>query len=148
MLLHRDHVAGAFFILAGAIVFLLSGDLPVGSMAMPGAGMMPKLVLALMIVLGLALMAQARKSPRLATIAWDDLPHALGVLVAAMAATALYNILGFRIAMALMLTGLVIIVERRNPVRGILFGLGVPICVDVLFGTLLKSPLPRGLLGF
>src|SRR5262245_5249778 len=114
MILHRDHVAGGAFVIAGIAIFLLSGDLPIGSMGMPGAGMMPKLVLVLMIILGLALVAQAHKSPPLASIAWDDLPHALCVIFAAAAATALYNVLGFRITMALMLCGLVIGVERQN----------------------------------
>jgi len=147
MILHRDHVAGGFFVATGILVFLFSGDLPIGSMAMPGAGMMPKLILALMIVFGVALVAQAHKSPPLATIAWDDLAHALCVFAAAVAATALYDVLGFRITMALMLSGLVIAVERRHIVRGLLFGIGVAICADVLFGYLLKSPLPRGLFG-
>ncbi len=117
-------------------------------MAMPGAGMMPKLILVLMVVLGLALVAQAHRSPPLATIAWDDLPHALCVIAAATAAAGLYNVLGFRITMALMLCSLLIAAERRNVTRALLFGIGVPLFADALFGYLLKSPLPRGLFGF
>jgi hypothetical protein len=146
--LRQDHVSGGAFVIAGIIVFLLSGDLPLGSMAMPGAGMMPKLVLVLMISFGLALIAQAHKSPPLTELEWDDLPHALCVMTATAAATALYNALGFRITMALMLCALVVVVERQNMLRALLFGIGVPIIADVLFGYFLKSPLPRGLIGF
>ena len=144
----QDHISGGAFVIAGIIVFLLSGDLPLGSMAMPGAGMMPKLVLVLMIGFGLALVAQAHKSPPLAALEWDDLPHAFCVIMAAAATTALYNLLGFRITMALMLCGLIVVVERQNILRAVLFGLGIPLFIDILFGYLLKSPLPRGTFGF
>src|SRR5947207_15860377 len=117
MTFHRDHVAGAFFVLTGIGVFVLSGDLPLGSMAMPGAGMMPKLILGLMVILGLALAAQAHNSPPLATIAWDDLAHALRVIAAAATAAAFYDLLGFRITMALLLCALVIAAERQDVTR-------------------------------
>jgi hypothetical protein len=148
VILRRDHIAGGLFVVAGVVLYAVSGDLPIGSMAMPGAGMLPKLIIGLMIVFGLVLTAQAHHSPPFATIAWDDLPHALCVFVAASAAIALYTVLGFRITMALMLFGLLVAVERQNLVRAALFSIGVPIGADLLFGTLLKSPLPRGLLGF
>ena len=45
------------------LVFALSGDLPFGTLASPGAGMMPKLVLALMIVFGAILVAARRRKP-------------------------------------------------------------------------------------
>ena len=44
MTLHTDHVAGGVFVAFGALVFALSGDLPIGTLSFPGAGMMPKLV--------------------------------------------------------------------------------------------------------
>ena len=70
--LRRDHVGGAAFILIGALVHSMSDDLPFGTLASPGAGMMPKLVIAAMIAFGLILLARARASPALAAIAWDD----------------------------------------------------------------------------
>src|SRR5262245_37810775 len=148
MILRRDHIAGGIFVVAGIVLYWASGDLPIGSMAMPGAGMLPKLIIGLMIVFGLVLVAQAHSSPPFATIAWDDLPHALCVIVAAAAATALYTVLGFRITMALLLFGLLVVVERQNLVRAALFSIAVPVGTDILFGMLLKSPLPRGFFGF
>jgi hypothetical protein len=148
VILRRDHIAGAIFVVAGVVLYLVSGDLPFGSMAMPGAGMMPKLVIGFMVVCGIALLAQAQESPPFAAIAWDDIPHALCVIVAATAATALYTVLGFRITMALLLFGLLVAVERQNVLRAALFSIGVPVGTDVLFGILLKSPLPRGILGY
>ena len=43
-MLRTDHVAGAAFIAFGVLVIAPSGDLPIGTLSLPGAGMMPKLV--------------------------------------------------------------------------------------------------------
>ena len=71
----------ASFVAAGALVFAVSGDLPFGTLASPGAGMMPKLVLGLMMAFGaIAAVARAGESPPLADIDWSDLPHAATVV--------------------------------------------------------------------
>ena len=44
MILRSDHIAGALRRRLGLLVFALSGDLPIGSLSMPGAGMLPKLL--------------------------------------------------------------------------------------------------------
>ena len=63
MILRRDHVAGGAFIVAGALVFAMSGDLPFGTLASPGAGMMPKLVLGLLMAFGAILVDARRRKP-------------------------------------------------------------------------------------
>ena len=148
MILRRDHIAGGLFLVAAATVLAVSGDLPVGSMAMPGAGMLPKLVLGLMIAFGLILMARAGESPPVATVPWTDLPHAIQVVVLTAVAVALYTLLGFIITMSLLLFSLLVVVERRSFLRATAFSVGVTVFAYFLFGTLLKSPLPHGLLGF
>ena len=148
MILRRDHIAGCLFVLAALGVLVLSGDLPVGSMAMPGAGMMPKLVLGLMIAFGLVLMLRARESPPMATLLWADLPHAIQVVVLAAVAVALYTVLGFIITMSLLLFSLLVVVERRSLVPAAAFSIGVTVFAYFLFATVLKSPLPHGLLRF
>jgi Tripartite tricarboxylate transporter TctB family len=148
MILRRDHIAGGLFVVAAATVLEVSGDLPIGSMAMPGAGMLPKLVLGLMIAFGLILMARAGESPPVATVPWTDLPHAIQVVVLTAVAVALYTLLGFIITMSLLLFSLLVVVERRSFLRATAFSVGVTVFAYFLFGTLLKSPLPHGLLGF
>jgi hypothetical protein len=148
MILRRDHIASAAFVIGGALVFAVSGDLPFGSMAMPGAGMMPKLVLGLMIAFGLILMARARESPPIATVPWNDLPHAMRVVAITAVAVALYTRLGFIITTSLLLFCLLYAVERRPLLPAAAFSLGVTVFAYFLFATLLKSPLPRGLIGF
>jgi putative tricarboxylic transport membrane protein len=148
MILRRDHIAGSAFVISSVAVLAMSGDLPIGSMAMPGAGMMPKLALGLMIAFGLILMARAGESPPLATLPWTDLPHAVRVVALTAVAVALYTVLGFIITMSLLLFILLFAIERRPVVPAAAFSLGVTVFAYLLFSTLLKSPLPRGLIGF
>ena len=148
MILGRDHIAGVAFVTAGALVYAFSGDLPWGSLAMPGAGMMPKLVLGLMIIFGLVLLARGSTSPPLSEIDWSDRTHALCLIVAAALATALYTTLGFVLTMSLLLFGLTAAVERRPLIPALAFSLGTALVAFLLFSWFLKSPLPRGPFGF
>jgi Tripartite tricarboxylate transporter TctB family len=145
--LRRDHVAGGVFILACAAVLAVSGDLPFGTLGSPGAGMLPKLMIGLMMAFGAVLFVRAAGSPPFADIGWADLPHAVRVVVVASAAIASYETMGFLISMAALLFGLTFVVERKPLLRAVVFSLGVTVLAYVLFNTLLKSPLPRGILG-
>ena len=94
MIVRSDHVAGAaFFAAVGIVVFALSGDLPFGSLSSPGAGMMPKLVVGLMMAFGAILVVLgARVSPPFATIDWSDAGMPLRVVaIAACAIRALHD---------------------------------------------------------
>lgn len=147
MILRIDHVSGAAAIIVGAAVFAISGDLPVGSMSFPGAGMMPKLLCGLMILFGIVLIVRAGASKPLSEVSWSDLPHGLTVFVIATLAIAFYTTLGFIISMALMLTALVAF-ERQPLHYAALYGIAVSVSSYTLFTVVLKSPLERGLFGF
>jgi hypothetical protein len=145
MTLRRDHVAGGAFVVAGALILAVSGDLPFGTLASPGAGMLPKLMIGLMMAFGLILLLRAGESPPFAAVAWGDLPHAVRVIAVAAAAVALYVPLGFVATMALLLFALTYAVERKPLLNSALFSVGVTGIAYLVFSTLLKSPLPRGL---
>jgi hypothetical protein len=142
MILRRDHVAGGAFIAAAAAVFAASGDLPFGTLASPGAGIMPKLVLGLVMVFGAILFIRANDSPPFAEIKWDDFIHASTVVSTTAIAIWLYTTAGFVISMALLMIVLLFVVERRALWRTLIVSIGVTVGCYVLFGTLLKSPLP------
>jgi len=142
MIIRRDHVAGGVFIAAGALVFAMSGDLPFGTLASPGAGMMPKLVLGLLIAFGAILVARAGESPPLATINWGDFRHAATVVAVTAVAITLYTRVGFVLSVTLLLFVLLYFIERRSLWRTLAVSLGVTIASYLLFNTLLKSPLP------
>src|SRR2546423_11072547 len=102
MTLRSDHIAGAAFVLFGILVFALSGDLRFGSLSAPGAGMMPKLLLVLMIAFGVALLFGAAASQPFAEIEWGDGSHALLVIAITGLATSFYQTLGFILTMTLL----------------------------------------------
>jgi len=148
MTLRIDHIAGGIFVAFGLLVFAFSGDLPFGTLSFPGSGMMPKLVASLLILFGLLLVVSARESAPIASVTWQDLPHAVRVVVITAAAIALYQWLGFVITMVLLLFTLIVVAERRNVFAAALYSLGVVALTYLLFAVALKTPLERGVLGF
>jgi hypothetical protein len=148
MTLRTDHIVGGVFVAFSLVVLAFSRDLPVGSLSFPGAGMMPKLVAGLLIAFGLILILRGNESAPLATVPWDDLPHALRVVAITAAAIALYQTLGFLLTMALLLFTLIVGAERRHLLPALAFSIGVVALTYLLFAVVLKTPLERGLIGF
>jgi hypothetical protein len=106
MTLRADHVAGAAFILFGAAIIALSGDLPVGRLSMPGSGFLPMIVAVLTMIFGLALIARASaESAPFSELEWEDGKHAVAVTLITAAAIVLYTYLGFIITMVAMMVG-------------------------------------------
>src|SRR5262245_34133689 len=147
MILRADHVAGGIAIAAALAVLAVSGDLPFGTLAFPGAGMMPKLVCALIILLGVMLVVRGVASAPFSEVEWGDLPHAVRVLAITAAAVALYTTLGFIVTMSLMLFALIAL-EGRNLLAAAAYSVGVSLLTYGLFTLVLKSPLEQGILGF
>ena len=148
MALRSDHVAGVFFILLGVLVFALSADLPFGTISSPGAGMLPKMMAALMIAFAVAIMTFAGTSQRLAAIDWSDRWHALLVVLITAAGIYAYQRLGFLVTMSLLVFALLVVVERRNVLIAAAYGIGLTLFAYWLFGKALKAPLERGVLWF
>jgi hypothetical protein len=130
------------------VVFAISGDLPFGRLSAPGAGMMPKLATALMMLFAALIVTAGARSQRLSDIDWSDRGHAALVVVITAAALAAYRPLGFLITMALLLFALLVLVERRNALIAAGYSVGLTLFAYWLFGKALKSPLERGLLWF
>jgi hypothetical protein len=148
MTLRVDHVAGTFFIGFGLLVFALSGDLPTGSLSMPGSGFMPKIIAALMVFFGLVLALRANESREFAALSWSDAKHAALVIVITAAAIALFERLGFVTTNVLMMFTLLTVIERRRLLPAAIYSVAVVGTTYVLFVYLLKTPLEAGPLGF
>lgn len=148
MNLRADHVAGAAFIFFGALIIALSGDLPTGQLSMPGSGFLPKIVAALMMLFGLALVVRGKESPAFADLGWSDLPHAVQVVVIAAIGISLYTVLGFLITLILMVSAILIVIERRNPLRAGTYAVAIVFVTYLGFEYVLKTPLPNGPWGF
>ena len=143
MTLRADHVAGAAFIVFGVLVLALSGDLPTGQLSMPGSGFLPKIIATMTIVFGAALVLRARESGPYSDLDWGDGKHAALVTIITAAAIYLYTWLGFIITMALLMMALLLVVERRNPLRAGVYSAAIVLFTYVCFAWLLKTPLPE-----
>ena len=141
-------MAGGGFVLAGAALLAISSDLPFGTLASPGAGMLPILLIVLLIVFGVVLLSRARESPPLASIDWSDLRHALPVIAVAGLTASLYTTLGFLAVTFLMLFFLIFAVERQPLLPAAAFSIGATVLAYAVFAWMLKTPLPLGTLGF
>jgi hypothetical protein len=148
MTLRADHVAGAFFMGVGLLIIALSGDLPTGSLSLPGSGFLPKIAAVLTIFFGLVLALRAGESRPFATISWSDAKHAAMVVAITAMAAALYEWLGFLTTDILLMFGLLVIIERRRLLPAAIYSVGVVVVTYVLFVYLLKAPLQTGPLGF
>jgi hypothetical protein len=143
MIIRADHVAGAAFVLFGATVIALSGDLPIGQLSMPGSGFLPMIVATLTIIFGLMLIVRAKESGPFSELGWGDGKHAAMVTAIAAAAIALYEHLGFFFTMLLMMVALLIVIERRNALRAGIYCIAIVLFTYVSFVYGLKTPLPE-----
>lgn len=148
MKVRADHVSGGVLVVAGALVLAASSDLPFGTPASPGAGMLPTLLVAIIMPFGAALLAQARRSPPVAELNWQDFPHAARVSMLAAAAVALYVPAGFLVTAPLLMLVLIYGVERQPLLPALAFSIVASGVLYGLFSVVLRTPLPRGLAGF
>ena len=148
MTLRADHVAGAFFIGLGALVFALSGDLPTGSLSMPGSGFLPKILAGLSILFGVVLILRARESRPFTELQWIDGKHAALVVAITAAGIAVFDWLGFLTTMVVLMFALLVFIERRNVLYAAIYSMGVVLLTYVTFVYVLKTPLPIGPFGF
>ena len=148
MNLRADHVAGAAFVLFGAAIIALSGDLPTGQLSMPGSGFLPKIIAVLLMICGAALMLRGKESPAFSELGWSDLPHAVQVVIIAAIGISLYTVLGFLITLILMVSAILIVIERRNPLRAGAYAAAIVTITYLGFEYALKTPLPNGPWGF
>ena len=147
MTLRADHVAGAFFIGVGLLIIALSGDLPTGTLSLPGSGFMPKIVAVLTICFGLVLALRAGESKPFATVPWSDAKHAAMVVGITAIGAVLYERLGFLTTNILLMFALLVVIERRRLLPAAIYSVGIVAITYVLFVHLLKTPLQTGPFG-
>jgi hypothetical protein len=148
MIVRADHVAGGAFVALGVLVIAMSGDLPFGTLALPGSGFMPKVLAGFSICFGLVLIARAGKSRRLAEISWSDGRHAAPVVLLTAVSISLFERLGFVLSMILLILSLLILVERHDAIRSAAFSAIAVMITYVTFEYVLKTPLVTGPFGF
>jgi hypothetical protein len=148
MNIRSDHLAGGVFVALGLLVFVLGWNLPFGQISAPGAGMLPKVLAGLMIACAVIVIATGRDSEPVSDIPWSDWTHASLIVVISSVATLLYATLGFLITMALLVFGLLTIVERKRFLPAATYAILLTVFAYWLFAIALKAPVERGILWF
>jgi hypothetical protein len=142
--LNREHAAGIALAALGLYVAVAAREYPLGSVAEPGPGFLP-LALGLMLAgCGIVLAIGAFFAVPARPVSFAELPHALVVLAALVAAALAMERLGFRATVALMLLFFLLAIERRP------LPIAVPLALAFAGGTfylindVLRVPLPVG----
>lgn len=148
MNIRADQVAGGAFVILGILVFIIGWDLPFGRLTAPGAGMLPKLMAGLMIAFAAGIVINGQRREKLSEIPWSDWPHAALIILISGIATLLYATLGFLITMTLLVSSLLVIVERKRLWAAAIYAVLLTLFAYLLFSVALKAPLERGLLWF
>lgn len=151
-----DTMVGAGFVAAGALIFTATLNYPTLEGGHPGPSLFPRILAALMVGFGTSLAAPAvlalRKKPSNATQAPPGLGprgvvNALLVFTAIVVFMLVSPVLGFLLTTAAILLGLMS--WLGTPVlRAALAAVGLTLFVYVIFGKVLRVPLPLGLLWF
>ena len=147
MSLTRDRAAGGALVVVGLIALWPSAALPLGSLRQPGPAYMPVLLSLLLMAFGLAVLVLGARSGRLADAGWTEWRHALAIFGACAFAAWGMERLGYRITMALVLTFLLGLLERRGVLATVVITVVIAAGTFYLFNTVLRVPLPRGPFG-
>ena len=148
MTLRSDHIAGAFFVAFGVLVIALSGNLPFGTLASPGAGFMPDILAVFTILFGIVLLARGVESKPLAALSFSDSKHAALVVLLTALGVAAFEWLGFVTTDVLLIFALLVVIERKPLLPAAVYSVGLVVGTYLLFVYALKTPLEPGPLGF
>jgi len=142
-----DRVAGAALVLVGLVTIEESRAFPLGTLHRPGPAYMPVLLAILLIVFGVAVFLMGSRALRLAEVGWHEWRHAVAIFGACAFAAWGLERLGYRLTMAVVVAFLLVLVERKGWVLGLVVTVGVAWGSFWLFDTLLNVVLPRGPFG-
>ena len=142
-----DRVAGLALVLVGLVAAVESRAFPLGSLHRPGPAFTPMLLAVLLIVFGVVVLAMGSGARRLAEVGWHEWRHAAAIFGACAFAAWGLERLGYRLTIAVVVAFLLLIVERKRWVLGLVLTVVVAWGSFYLFDTLLHVPLPRGPFG-
>jgi len=143
-----DRVAGGALVLFSLLVIWESRALPLGTWRQPGPAYAPVLLAALLLLFGLCLSVPGRRAPLFSSVGWREWRHVSAILAACIFAVFALERLGYRLTVLLLLVFLLKIVERRGLLPTLAFAATLAYGSFFLFHTILRVPLPQGLLGF
>jgi hypothetical protein len=145
-----DQKSSLFWMAFSLIVVKLSLDLGVGTLARPGSGFLPGLAAACMFVLASVVFISslgARKKSRLFMVPGGVL-RVLCILFALISYALVLERIGFLIAAFLLMSAMLFGIGKQKVIVVFLFSVLSSFGAFALFQLWLKTPLPKGFLGF
>jgi putative tricarboxylic transport membrane protein len=151
-----DLFTGLVTAVVGALAFLDATDLEMfGENHVPGPGFFPKILAALLTVLGLVLAAMSLRPPHPTPDAESDDAagepatrggrlRAAAVLLAFAVIAPLVAVIGYVPAMVLLVLVVLYGIERRRDFRSLVAALLIPVATYLLFAHVFAIPLPTG----
>ena len=146
-----DRISGAILFLFGAGILWEGREIPFGQLSAPGPAFFPTILAVLLILFSFLLIIPGKKKEQEPDSfgGWSSVfSQLLPVFAMLMAYFFLLEPLGFIVAGFLLMTFLFVKVGSQRWVMALLGALISIGSAYVLFGMLLKSSLPRGVLGF
>jgi putative tricarboxylic transport membrane protein len=147
-----DIVTGTILAVAGAYILFVSLRLEFYADGVPGPGFFPSMLAIALIVSGVLLIVTRLRMTREQAGPFE-LPtrsqarRSLGLWVAVLVATLLIEVVGFVVAMLLLVAVTLLGIEGRRGIPTILTIILTPLLAYLLFAQLLQVPLPSGLFG-
>ena len=147
-MLTTDRVSGSVLGVFALLVIWESRRLPLGTFHQPGPAFAPILLALLLLMFAVCLMLTSGGAPLLSSIRWTEWRHAVAILAAAVFSVFAIERLGYRFTVLVVLIFLVKLVEKRGWLLSLGFAFALSFGSYFLFYTILRVPLPEGLLGF
>jgi putative tricarboxylic transport membrane protein len=147
-----DVIAGSIVTLVGFLVLYHSLQLAFYVEDVPGPGFFPTLLAVALSACGAALAASSARASEddaeefVLPSSWQA-RRSLGLWVAVLVASILVEIIGFLAAMFLLVALILLGIERRRGIGTIITIIATPVLAYLLFGALLRVPLPTGVFG-
>ena len=143
-----DRASGSVLVLFALLVIWETRQLPLGTLRQPGPAFIPILLDSLLLIFAVLLMLTSSRAPSLSSITWTEWRHALAILAASLFSVFSIERLGYRLTVLLVVAFLVKLVEQRGWILSLSFAGALSFGSFFLFYTVLRVPLPQGLLGF
>ena len=143
-----DRVSASALVVFALLVIWESRQLPLGTFRQPGPAFIPILLALLLLIFAVLLVLTSGRAPLLSSINWTEWRHALAILAASLFSVFAIERLGYRLTVLLVLGFLIKLVEQRGWILSLSFAGALSFGSFFLFYTVLRVPLPQGLLGF
>ena len=146
--LRSDQFSGLMLLALALYVAWQNRVYPVGTLSEPGPGYVPLLLAVFLGVMGLLIALWGGRSAPLTAMKWTETPRAVSILAACGAAALALERIGYRLTVMVLLVVLLLVLERKRPLRAVLVALGFSFASFYIVGDLLRVPLPRSPWGF